>query len=288
MERVYQILQISRQAIHKNNVRDQADHALREKLLKQARSLRKRHPRLGCRKLANRIKDSGYGRDKSETLLLKNGFRIRRKIKHVRTTQSQQQLYFPNLIQGLELTGKNQLFQTDITYYRVGTSHYYITFILDVFTRRIIGHNVGRTLKATENIKAMQMALRTRRGESLRQAIHHSDRGVQYIDKDYLDLLKREGMRISMCENAWENAYGERINRTIKEEYLDALLIKNFEQLKSQVDRAVWLYNTERSHQSLHCQMSPNQFEKYIESTVNKSPLKMKLYQSLEELSTKN
>jgi putative transposase len=288
MESIYQILQVTRQAVHQDSKRVGLKMQTCDRLIVQAKRVRKDHPQMGCRKIANRIRIKGHGRDKTESLLMQSGFRIKRKIKHVRTTQSQRELYFPNLIQGLKLNNKNQVTQTDITYYRIGEDHYYITFLIDVYSRMITGYNVGTTLKAEENIKALLMAIKTRRNDDLKGMIHHSDRGSQYIDKEYIELLKNNGIQISMCNYAWENAYGERINRTIKEEYLDVWLIRNFMELKRKVSRAVYLYNHDRNHNNLYGKMSPIKFEKYIETTGDNSEREMSLYQPSETLSTKN
>jgi len=288
MESIYQILQTTRQAVHQDSKRVGLKMETLDKLISQARGVRKNHPRMGCRKIANRIRIKGHGRDKIETLLMQKGFRIKRKVRHVRTTQSQREMYFPNLIQGIKLNNKNQVIQTDITYYSIGENHYYITFLIDVYSRLITGYNVGKTLKAEENIKALLMAIKTRTGDNLQGMIHHSDRGSQYIDKEYIELLKHNGIQISMCNYAWENAYGERINRTIKEEYLDARLIRNFMELKSEVSRAVYLYNHDRNHNNLYGKMSPVKFEKFIEAMGENHERQMSLYQPPETLSTKN
>lgn len=243
---------------------------------------------MGCRKIANRIKMNSYGRDKTERVLLNSGFRIMRKLKYIRTTDRQEQMYFPNLIQGLILNNKNQVIQTDITYYSIGEDHYYIVFIIDVYTRFITGYNVSNTLKATENIKALEMLLKVRAEDDLTGMIHHSDKGSQYIDKKYLSLISTYDMSISMCDYAWENAYSERINRTIKEEYLETRPISSLSQLKKEVKRAVYLYNHERAHTNLYKQMSPAQFESYL-LTIDKSDYPpMQLYEPVEEVINKN
>jgi transposase InsO family protein len=281
MEHIYQTLHITRQAYHKAMYKQPEQNDLSNKLIDRAGEIRKKHRRMGCRKLAGRIKISGYGRDKTERLLLQSGFRISRKIKHVKTTQRQMEMYFPNLIQGLILNGKNQVIQTDITYFIIGENHYYIVFIMDVYTRLIIGYNVSDTLKASENIKALEMALRIRSADDLHGMIHHSDKGSQYIDKDYLSLIGKYHISVSMCDYAWENAYCERINRTIKEEYLETREIKNLKQLKKEVKRTVYLYNHERGHDNLYKKMSPQEFEQYLLTIdVNQCP-QMKLYEPI-------
>lgn len=287
MEDVYQSLKLTRQASHKALRHSSSDRPIRDQIISQANFIRSKHRKMGCRKLANRIKMDGSGRDKTERLLLQSGFRIARKIKHVKTTHRQSLMYFPNLIRGLTLKSKNRLIQTDITYYIIGEHHYYIVFIIDVYTRLITGYNVSDTLKASENIKALQMALNVRSSDDLSMLIHHSDKGSQYIDKDYLNLIAKNNIRVSMCDYGWENAYCERLNRTIKEEYLDPIGIKNFTQLRKEVNRAVQLYNEDRGHKNLLNEMSPSQFERYLTITNAKQHPEMELYSPPEEVINK-
>jgi transposase InsO family protein len=288
MENVYQSLTITRQAHHKAMHKPLLQSPGNSRLIRQAVAIRKDHRRMGCRKIANRIKTVSYGRDKTEQLLMHSGFRIARKLKHVKTTQRQMEMYFPNLIQGMILNGKNQLIQTDITYYIIGENHYYIVFIIDVYTRLITGFNVSDTLKASENIKALEMALQHRAGDDLSKMIHHSDKGAQYIAKDYLALISNNNIQVSMCDYAWENAYSERINRTIKEEYLDPGEIKNLQQLKKEVKRSVYLYNHERGHKNLYRQMSPAKFEQHLLTINVEQYPQMKLHLPLEKVMNKN
>lgn len=286
MEQVYSVFNITRQAIHKASDQQVEQKEDSMKLIQAAEKIRVKHKKMGCRKIANRIKVNGYGRDKTESLLLESGFRIARKVKYVKTTQRQREMYFPNLIKGLILNGKNQVIQTDITYFSIEGNHYYLVFIIDVYTRLIAGYNVSNTLKAGENIKALEMLLKVRQGD-VTGMIHHSDKGSQYIDKDYLSLIKKYNITVSMCDYAWENAYSERINRTIKEEYLETRDIKSLIQLKKEVKRAVHLYNHERAHANLYKQMSPVEFENYLLTIDGNKYPPMKLYEPAQEILTK-
>src|SRR5699024_12336779 len=93
--------------------------------------------------------------------------------------------------------------------------------------------------------------------------IYHSDRGSQYTYKEYVNLLKRNGSKISMALTAHDNAYAERINKTIKEEYLDHWKPKTFNQLKRMVKKAVENYNTKRIHNNNN-RMSPEKFINHL------------------------
>ena len=128
------------------------------------------------------------------------------------------------------------------------------------------------------------MSIKTRNGDDLVGMIHHSDKGSQYIDKDYLGLIKANKMVVSMCSYAWENAYTERINRTIKEEYLETMEITNFAALKRAVKKAVYLYNHKRPHQRLYRQMTPIDFEQYLTTINQNEHPEMPLYKDIQKL----
>jgi transposase InsO family protein len=286
MKDVYDVAGISKQAAHQYRSRSLQRATIAYQFFEQADKIRKEHPGAGCRTMAKDLRCKGWGRDKIEQLLLSNGYRLQYPVNYVRTTYSQTDVYYPNLIEGLELTEINRVVQTDITYYRAGEKFYYVVFLIDVYSRRIVGYAVNKTLEAEGNIKALRMLLETRKGDDLSKVIHHSDRGSQYIDQQYRQILKDNGISLSMCKAAWENAYSERINRTIKEEYLDKWIIKDFETLSRSVARAVRHYNNKRKHTGLR-NKSPVQFEKELENISEAQRPKEKIYQHLERYSEK-
>src|SRR5699024_9901002 len=122
-------------------------------------------------------------------------------------------------------------------------------------TKKIVGYKVSDHMRAQANIDALKMALK----DNDAPMIHHSDRGSQYTYKEYVNLLKSNGSKISMALTAHDNAYAERINKTIKEEYLDHWKPKTFNQLKRMVKKAVENYNTKRIHNNNN-RMSPGKF----------------------------
>lgn len=284
MKDVYEVAGISKQAVHQHAAREmQAGYKTKE-IFEQASKMRITHPGTGCRKMALDMVCKGWGRDKIENLLLKNGYRLYYRPNYIRTTRSQHELYFPNRIEGLEVTNINQVVQTDITYYRGREKFYYLVFIIDVYSRRIVGYAASKTLEAEGNIKALKQMLKTRRHDNLTAMIHHSDRGGQYIDKEYLAILNGHQMTISMCDAAWKNAYAERVNRTIKEEYLDRWEISSFVMLTRLLKKAVDHYNHSRRHKNLNWQ-TPIQFEKNVKNIPLDDRIKMKLYKQLDSYS---
>ena len=239
-----------------------------QQLIEKAEALREDHPEMGCRKMALIIKHPGFGRDKTEALLMASGFRIIYPPNYIKTTHSVRFRQFGNLIEGLIIKNINKVVQTDITYLWVKDRFYYLVFIIDVYSRVITGYHASQGMEAEANMKALQMMIRLREKENIKGLIHHSDRGSQYNSNKYLDALKQHGIKVSMCNEAWENAYTERINRTIKHEYLRHRNIDGLQTLRKEMTRAIKLYNQRRPHWSLPQQMAPVKFEEY----VNKLP----------------
>ena len=264
MNGLYEIAAISKQAHHQHMIRRAVKTVQSDAILTLVKELREEHPAMGCRKMFYALQPASWGRDRFEALLLSQGFRVKYAPNYVRTTESQRKYVFPNLTLGLKLTDVNQLWATDITYYSLGEYFCYLTFIEDVYSRRILGYQASDSLRAEANIRALKMAFSTRKQHVFPGLIHHSDRGRQFIDLDYLELINKGKIILSMCEQAWENPFSERINGIIKNEYLKHISINNLKELKQRLKCAVDSYNYRRPHWSLPNKLSPVNFEKYL------------------------
>jgi len=204
---------------------------------------------MGLRIIYERFAPEGIGRDAFIALGLRNGFRIRSVHKTVRTTFSVKSNRYRNLLQDKRFTNVNQIWTSDITYFKLGEKTYFIVLIMDVYSRRIIGYSVADNMRAENNMAALHMALELRGIKNYdHQLIHHSDKGGQYIFNDYTDLLDDFGISISMCNIVYENAHIERVNGTIKNQYLYRWKITNFMQLNKKLKDAIWAYNYDRPH----------------------------------------
>lgn len=281
MKDLHEVAGVSKQAFHKARIFCSREDVKVQEFLKQADKIRKEHPGAGCRKMAADLVYKGWGRDKIERLLLDNGYRVYYPRRFARTTDHRKAFYYANCIEGLELNNINQVIQTDITYYRIKEKFFYIVFIVDVYSRRIVGHSISKSMHAEANIKALHQMLALRKNNQLKGLIHHSDRGSQYIDKEYRKILSEHNMIPSMCKNGWENAYAERINRTIKDEYLDGWEINDYATLSRKLNQSVHHYNHKRSHESLN-KLSPADFEKSVENIDPDQRPKLTIYKHLE------
>ena len=114
-------------------------------------------------------------------------------------------------------------------------------------------------------------------GHYHQQLIHHSDKGSQYASDIYTQTLEAYGIQISMCEEVYENTHIERVNETIKDQYLNRIEIKNEQDLNKKVDQIIETYNVKRPHQSLN-KMTPLAYEKYIKTIPKENRLKMEIY----------
>lgn len=256
MNQLYKIVGVSKQAVNQYSKRQSVFDKNVHNLIIKAEELREEHPGCGVEKMYNTLKPDFIGRDRFVDLFMDLGFRIKKKKNYRRTTYASS-IYYPNLIKGISLNAPSMLWQSDITYIHVGEKFYYAVFIIDVYTKKIVGYQVSNHMRATANINALNQAFKDNKAP----LIHHSDRGSQYICKEYNELLKNNNSKISMALSGQDNAYAERINRTIKEEYLDHWIPKTFEQLKRCVEKAVNHYNNKRPHNNIG-KLSPIEFEK--------------------------
>lgn len=235
--------------------------------------IRKKDPGIGGIKLWYMYKrdftgNHPMGRDRFEELMDKYGLKVRKCMRKPRTTDSTHGLpVYPNLIKEFIPTAPNQLWVSDITYIPIwldsgSHSFCYLSLVLDAYTEEIVGWCVGPTLDTEYPIHALHMALMRLRDIPKEDIvlIHHSDRGLQYSSKRYVELLAEYGVRVSMTENGnpKENAQAERINNTMKNELLKDMRFKSLGEVTMSICAAVDFYNEQRPHMSIDM-MTPRQ-----------------------------
>jgi transposase InsO family protein len=265
MNAMYRSVGLSKQAFHQKLNRYLIRCSEQKQLLLLIYLIREDHPTMGIRDMYYKLKPETMGRDAFELFCKEEGLMLDRIKSYKRTTDSTGVIRFNNLLIGLKITTLNQVWQSDITYYEVGGSFYYITFIEDAFSRKVIGHNVSSRLKTEQTtLIAIKSAIKDRmkNNVNLNGLIFHSDGGGQYYDKDFLKLTAKHGIINSMCEYPWDNGKVERLNGVIKNNYLKHRKINSLEDLIKEVDRSVYLYNHEKPHINLK-RMTPVMFENY-------------------------
>ena len=262
MNEVFRYSGYSKQAFHQKMGRQFCRLEQELLLLPLIEELRLEHPGVAARQLYLILQPENIGRDKFESLCFQYGFKLQRATAFKRTTNSKGVIRFPNLIAGIELTHINQAWSSDITYYQIGKTFYYLTFIMDLFSRIIVGFNVSKRLLTEDTtIPALKMALNQRNPSP--GLIFHSDGGGQYYCKAFLKLTSDHKIKNSMCDVVYENAHAERINGTIKNQYLKGYNPQSYRSLIEMTQKAVNNYNSVRPHTSLK-KIPPVVFEKIL------------------------
>jgi transposase InsO family protein len=287
MKELYKLAGISKQALWASAGRNREREQKVEQVIEIIESIRENHKRMGCRKMYYVHRDlNPVGRDLFEQIGLANGYRLKR-VRNIRkTTWSQRVEIYPNRIEGLVINGINQVWQSDIFYLRIQGKEHFGFVIEDVYSRKLLALNLSLSLSAKELLVALKQAIHERNGMSLIGCIFHSDRGSQFIDKDVKQLVKDHYMLGSMCLLPQENAYVERLNGTIKYEYLFEMNL-TCENVKRNARIAKNLYNSQRPHNELNM-MTPNAFEQYINTVMEKDRPQLVIYQWNNELLTKS
>ena len=272
MSKLFEVLGISKQSFHQMLKRRRYKYEEQEQLIPLINEIRQDHPRMSARDIYLKLQPSCMGRDQFERFCMDSGYRIKR-LKNFRvTTNSLGVTRFPNMIKDLKLTGVNQVFVSDITYFDMGSATYYLTFIMDLFNREIVGWSASDNLR-TENttLPALHRAIYERGRTSLKGAIIHSDGGGQYYCNEFKELTKSLEMINSMTEEkVYENSHAERLNGIIKNNYLYPYSPTNMESLKKLLDKAVLMYNTEKPHKALG-KLTPRKFKNTIDNEDNSS-----------------
>jgi len=199
---------------------------------------------------------------KLRRIMYRYGLQAHVKRTFVNTTDSKHGLpVFPNLIKGKTVTGINQVWVADITYIRIGTGFVYLAVILDVFSRRVIGWAIAKTLNPRFALDALRIAIANRRPPA--GLIHHSDQGSQYVSEPYVSELRKHEICISMSRsgNPYDNAFAESFMKTLKQDEVYLWEYESFIDVVERIPRFIEeVYNKKRVHSSIGY-MPPVKFE---------------------------
>ncbi len=273
VSRAVELLGVSRSGYYSWLHRCDAEPCEKDLLLREEiQRIALEYSRYGYRRIAVELGRRGYhtGEKKVLGLMRQDNLLCVRKRYRVSTTDSNHcERVYENLAKGLRVTGINQLWVSDITYIQLSREFVYLAVVIDVYSRRCIGWDLSRRIDTDLALGALQNALETRRTDT-RGLIHHSDQGVQYASREYVECLEAHGIRVSMSRrgNPYDNAFAESFMKTLKYEevylneyntFKDAL--ENIEQFIDEV------YNKKRLHSSIGYK-SPIEYEKTLNMNI--------------------
>jgi len=236
------------------------------RIRKKIENISREHPYYGYRRITAQLRrDKVIVNHKKVLKIMKElGIQGRIKRKYMTTTNSKHNnRIYSNLIKNKELTSINQIWCADITYIRILNGFVYLSAIIDIYSRKIVGYAIGRTLSSELAITALNMAIATRNTDNL---IHHSDQGIQYTCKDYIKILKDNGIRISMSAkgNPYDNAFAESFFKTLKQEEVYLWEYGTFSDVIERIPYFIEdVYNRKRLHSSLGYR-PPEEYERLL------------------------
>jgi putative transposase len=183
----------------------------------------------------------------------------------IKTTNSNHPFkVYKNLLLGKKVTGINQVWAADITYIRLEMEFIYLAAIIDIYSRKIVGWAISRSIDHKLSLKALEVAIHLRKPKP--GCIHHSDRGMQYCSDVYIKHLKNAGFKISMCSigSPKENAFIESFFKTLKHEEILLNEYSTYEKVLERLPNFIEdVYNKKRMHSALEYE-SPSEFEKKL------------------------
>lgn len=272
LQKLCALFRVTRQAYYEVEVARHKTSIAHMIVLTLVKELRTEMPMLGCRKLLYLLQPEfikhgiKMGRDQLFDLLAFHGLLIRkRRRRTAKTTDSEHWLKkYPNQIIDIVVCAPEQLWVSDITYIRTLEGFSYLSLITDAYSRKIVGYALCPTLEAIGCLEALQMALNQRVHKSNNKLIHHSDRGIQYCCFDYVQMLLKEKIAISMTQSGspYENAMAERVNGIIKNDFFPKIIYQNHEQAQKAINKIIQIYNAKRPHLSLNY-MTPEQAHRH-------------------------
>jgi len=264
IERFCQLAQVSRAGFYRH-WQQAAPQEEEMELRHQIQSIFVEHRgHYGCPRITRVLRQQGMlvNHKRVERLMREDNLLAMAKRKCFVTTDSDHELpVYLNLAARMEVTAMNQLWVADITYLRLRTTFAFLAVIIDRYSRRVVGWAILDKIDQQLTLTALERAIESRKpGPGL---VHHSDRGVQYAARQYVNLLQAHGIIPSMSRpgNPYDNAFCESFMKTLKKEEVYCNQYRDIADLTARIEHFIEnYYNQHRLHSALRY-TSPADFE---------------------------
>lgn len=256
IKRQTELLSVNRTSVYRPN-QEKSESEANIQVMHQIDVIYMKHPYFGYRRMTRFLRDQGFdvNRKRVRRLMKRMGLEAiypkpnlskRFHAKYVR----------PYLLRGLSIERPNQVWGIDITYLRMGKGFMYLFNIIDWYSRKVIDYEISSTLEKGFVLRCLKRAFSRCKPE-----IMNSDQGSHFTNAEYLELLEKEGVRVSMDGKgrATDNSRTERYFRSLKYECIYLNEFEDPRALRKGIARYVQFYNQERPHQSLN-EAKPDQF----------------------------
>lgn len=215
-----------------------------------------------------------YSRSYIALLMREMGIKSILRRKYVVTTDSGHSLPIAGNVLNRDFTGSElgQKWVSDITYIRVNDQWNYLTTIIDLADRKVVGWSLSEDMTTDNTVFKAWCDARGNRNIT-DGFIFHSDRGVQYASEKMTDILhfnRKITQSMSRKGNCWDNAVAESFFKSIKNEWIYRFRFNSFEKLYEKIEDYIKWYNTERIHSSLGYR-TPLEMEKLLRNNFNKA-----------------
>ncbi len=242
------------------------------------------------------VTEGRLGARKIRTLMMKEGYQIsERRVKRLMVEMDlvpnkpdddynnyhkRKYSYKPTIISKSEhYPYPNKIWVSDLTYIRVQREHYYLFVIIDLYSRKVIGHRLTKSLEAIELVELMVSTYKSRNNP--KNLIFHSDQGLQYTSLVFKKNLKKNDITQSFSKKAcpYDNSIAESFFASLKKEEIYRHIYKSFEELKNAIDKYIEFYNTVRPHGTLS-HSTPDEFDAdgLIKAKENRQNWRFSLY----------
>lgn len=243
-------------------------------ILRKVKEIRKDLGKCGGKKLYYLISQDPdkkyykFGEKKLFDVLKKHDLLVKRRKRVAITTDNK--LWhgqYPDLIREFIPSRPEEVWVSDITYFRTKDGFIYGHLITDAYSKKIVGYEISDNMKAVSTLLALKMAIENR--DYAEELIHHSDRGFQYLSRVYTDYLKRHEIKISVTQdgNPYHNPVAERLNGILKDEFGFYGTFDNLEKARTLIEESVKIYNDKRPHWSNHL-LTPNEMHQQRELKI--------------------